>query len=115
MNEEMIEEMTEETMESEKQENTVLEKENQNKNEENTQNPTIKRPLSHRIFAWIVIVLLLAMYVITFVAAISGSGSASQLFMMSLGSTVVLPGVLWLHIRLWKHSVEKTLDKHKSM
>ena len=81
---------------------------------ENKETP-IRRPLSHRIFAWIVIFLLLAMYVITFIAAISGSGSTSELFMMSLGSTVVLPGVLWLHIRLWKHSVEKTLDKHRSI
>ena len=87
----------------------------QNENKEIAEIPTIKRPVSHRVFAWIVIVLLVAMYVITLIAAISGSGSTSQLFMMSLGSTVVLPGVLWLHIRLWKHSVEKTLDKHKSM
>ncbi len=77
-------------------------------NKENTQNQTITRPMSHRVFAWIVIVLLVAMYVVTFIAAISGAGSASDLFMMSLGSTVVLPGLLYLHIRLWKHSVEKT-------
>ena len=88
-----------------------MEENNQNENKETP----IKRPVSHRILAWVVIVLLVAMYVITLIAAISGSGSTSELFMMSLGSTVVLPGVLWLHIRLWKHSVEKTLDKHRSM
>ena len=71
--------------------------------EETTETP-IQRPLSQRVFAWIVIVLLVAMYVITLIAAISGSGTASALFMMSLGSTVVLPGALWLHIRLWKHA-----------
>lgn len=87
---------------------SVIPEENQIKTKENAQNDAIRRPMSHRILAWIVIVLLVAMYVVTFIAAISGAGSASQLFMMSLGSTVVLPGVLWLHIRLWKHSVEKT-------
>ena len=81
---------------------------NQIENKENAQNQTITRPMSHRVFAWIVIVLLVAMYIVTFIAAISGAGSASDLFMMSLGSTVVLPGLLYLHIRLWKHSVEKT-------
>ena len=67
----------------------------------------VTRPMSHRVFAWIVIVLLVAMYVITLIAAISGSGTTSALFMMSLGSTVVLPGALWLHIRLWKHATGK--------
>ena len=94
-------------MENESEE-SVIPKENQIETKENIQNDVIRRPMSHRILAWIVIVLLVAMYVVTFIAAISGAGSASQLFMMSLGSTVVLPGVLWLHIRLWKHSVEKT-------
>ena len=75
-----------------------------NKSQSETEQTPITRPLSHRIFAWIVIVLLVAMYVITLIAAISGSGTASALFMMSMGSTVVLPGALWIHIRLWKHA-----------
>ncbi len=95
------------TMENESEE-SVIPEENQIETKENIKNDVIRRPMSHRILAWIVIVLLVAMYVVAFIAAISGAGSASQLFMMSLGSTVVLPGVLWLHIRLWKHSVEKT-------
>ena len=108
--EEIIEDEKVQTSEGLKPEESSDEKTsiNQIENEENAQNQTVTRPMSHRVFAWIVIVLLVAMYVVTFIAAISGAGSASDLFMMSLGSTVVLPGLLYLHIRLWKHSVEKT-------
>ena len=108
--EEIIEDEKVQTSEDSKTEESASEEMgiSQIENKENTQNQTITRPMSHRVFAWIVIVLLVAMYVVTFIAAISGAGSASDLFMMSLGSTVVLPGLLYLHIRLWKHSVEKT-------
>ncbi|MBO4396216.1 MAG: hypothetical protein J5819_07715 [Eubacterium sp.] len=76
---------------------------NQNENSENSP----KRPLSHRVFAWIAIFLLVGMYTVTLIAALSGSGSASALFMMSLGSTVVLPGLLWLYIRFWNFSSKR--------
>ena len=66
-----------------------------------------KRPMSHRVFAWIAIVLLVGMYTVTLISAISGSGSTSALFMMSLGSTVVIPGLLWLYIRFWKFSMNR--------
>ena len=83
--------------------------ENKNANKE----ITYTRPKSHRVLAWICIVILVAMYVVTLVAAFSGAGSTSALFMMSLGSTVVLPGLLWLYIRFWKFSMgrdRKTFD-----
>ncbi|MBO6108109.1 MAG: hypothetical protein J6P16_01755 [Eubacterium sp.] len=70
----------------------------------NKQN-TPKRPASQRVFAWIIIILLVGMYTATLIFAISGNGSASSLFMMSLGATVVLPGLLWLHIRFWQFSM----------
>ena len=76
-----------------------------NKNTNSEDEP--KRPLSHRVFAWIAIVLLVGMYTVTLIAALSGAGSASALFMMSLGATVVLPGLLWLYIRFWKFSSKR--------
>ncbi|HAK58182.1 MAG TPA: hypothetical protein DCP06_04310 [Lachnospiraceae bacterium] len=76
-------------------------------NEQGVKNEPIVRPKSQRVLAWIVIVLLLSMYVITLVSALSGAGTTSSLFMMSLGSTVVLPGLLWLYIRFWKFSSKR--------
>ncbi|MEE3467414.1 MAG: hypothetical protein VZQ83_03135 [Eubacterium sp.] len=66
---------------------------------------TYQRPKSHRVLAWIAIIILVAMYTVTLISAISGAGTTSALFMMSLGSTVVLPGLLWLYIRFWKFSM----------
>ena len=80
----------------------------QNENIENIgdekKNEQPSRPMSHRVFAWIAIALLVGMYTVTLISAISGGGSTSELFMMSMGATVVIPGLLWLYIRFWKFS-----------
>ncbi len=78
-----------------------MNEENKNENKQNA----YERPKSHRVLAWIAIFLLFGMYLITFISAITGAGSTSALFMMSLGSTIVLPGLLWLYIRFWKFSM----------
>ena len=78
-----------------------MSEENKNENKE----ITYERPVSHRVLAWIAIIILVAMYTVTLISAISGAGTTSALFMMSLGSTVVLPGLLWLYIRFWKFSM----------
>ena len=80
-------------------------KDNQNITEEP------KRPTSHRVIAWVCIVLLLSMYTITFISAVSGGGSTSALFMMSLGSTILIPCVLWGYMCLWKWSVNRNRKK----
>ena len=84
-----------------------MSEENQIKNEEIEENTVPRRPKSHRIVAWIAIILLLAMYTVTLIAALSGSGTTSALFMMSLGATVVIPGLLWGYIVFWKASMER--------
>lgn len=83
------------------EENKTTNIKNQNENKETA----YARPKSHRILAWICIVLLVGMYTVTLVAAFSGAGTTNALFMMSLGATVVLPGLLWLYIRFWKFSM----------
>ena len=70
-----------------------------------------KRPTSHRVIAWVCIILLLSMYTITFISAVSGGGSTSALFMMSLGSTILIPCVLWGYMCLWKWSVNRNRKK----
>ncbi|MCR4605553.1 MAG: hypothetical protein K5639_06085 [Eubacterium sp.] len=65
------------------------------------------RPKSHRILAWIVIVLLLSMYIVTLIVAIIGNGMAGPMFMACVGASIVLPGILWFHVRLWQMSVDR--------
>ncbi len=86
--------------------NTKIKNDINNSKNENKDNLP-ERPMSHRVFAWIAIVILVGMYTITLISAISGSGTTSALFMMSLGSTVVIPGLLWLYIRFWKFSMNR--------
>ena len=97
----------------------------------NTENPNTEsskkkeqppRPMAQRVMAWIAIVLLVGMYTVTLISAISGGGSTSELFMMSMGATVVLPGLLWLYIRFWKFSsgrdretFREDIEKEKSI
>lgn len=49
-----------------------------------------------RILAWIGIILLLAMYVVTFVAAIFSSPSTNGLFLASLTMTFVIPAAIYV-------------------
>ncbi|MBO4873233.1 MAG: hypothetical protein J5496_07445 [Lachnospiraceae bacterium] len=51
-----------------------------------------------RIGAVIVIILLLSMYLICFIAAVSGSESLQPLFKITLGMTVALPVLLYVFI-----------------
>ena len=71
------------------------------------------RPKSHRILAWIVIVLLLAMYIATLVVAITGGGVAGPMFMACVGASIFLPGALWFHLRLWQISVDRNRKEYE--
>ena len=51
-----------------------------------------------RIGALIVIILLLSMYLVLFVAAISGSEKMQPLFRVTLGMTIALPILLYVFI-----------------
>ena len=77
------------------------------KSETEKKTEEIPRPKSHRVFAWIAIILLVSMYTVTLIAALSGSGTASELFMMSLGATILIPCLLWGYICLWKVFVKR--------
>ena len=51
-----------------------------------------------RVAAIIGIVLLVALYVITFISALLGSEGAGRLFRFSLGMTIAVPIFLWIFI-----------------
>lgn len=55
-----------------------------------------------RMAALIGVIFLLALYLITLVAAITAYEGASELFMMCIGSSILLPIMFWLYIRFAK-------------
>ena len=55
-----------------------------------------------RIGAIVVIVLLLSMYVVCFIAAVSGGEKAQIIFRASLGMTIALPILLYIFILFLK-------------
>ena len=59
--------------------------------------PQQKRTRFQRILSWAGILLLLALYVITFVAAIVSSPSANGLFLASLTLTFVIPAAIYVY------------------
>ena len=58
-----------------------------------------------RIVAWVGIILVLAMYVLTFVAALMSSPAANGLFMASLTMTIMIPGAIFVF--LWLRDLGK--------
>lgn len=61
-----------------------------------------------QIAAWICIVLLVLLYVATFVMAFMDFPGAGALFRACLGATIGLPVLLWIYIWLYG----KVTDKH---
>lgn len=57
---------------------------------------------TRRILALIGIVLLLSMYVVCFVAAVTGAGNATTLFRAALGATIAVPFVLYCLLLIMK-------------
>ena len=67
-----------------------------------------------RIGAIVVIILLLSMYLLCFIAAVSGSEHLQTLFRVTLGMTVAVPVLLYIFILFLRmgsrHKVEITED-----
>lgn len=61
-----------------------------------------------QIAAWVCIILLLLLYIVTFIAAIFDSSESGVLFRTCLMATIILPILLWIYIWLYG----KMKDKH---
>ena len=57
-------------------------------------------PKSIRIIAMVGIILLLALYIITLIAALTTSPQAAGLFKACLGASILLPLVFWSYLRI---------------
>lgn len=66
-----------------------------------------------RITALVGVVLLLGMYLVTLIAAITTSPATPALFRMCIGSSILLPILFWLYIRFAKLMIERDREKMK--
>lgn len=66
--------------------------------QKNSDHPEGRHSTARRIVAWIAILLLAGMYIVTFIAALLSSPSASGLFRFCLGMTIAVPIAAWLLI-----------------
>lgn len=64
-----------------------------------------------RIVAMVGVILLLALYLVTLVAAITTSPAAPELFKMCIGASILLPIMFWLYIRFAKLFMEHDREK----
>ena len=64
-----------------------------------------------RIVAMVGVILLLALYLVTLVAAITTSPTAPELFKMCIGASILLPIMFWLYIRFAKLFMERDREK----
>lgn len=64
--------------------------------------PKRSYPKGVRIMAAVGAVLLVLMYVVTLIAALTTSPASSSLFKACLGGSILLPIMLWLYIRFAK-------------
>ena len=64
-----------------------------------------------RIVAMVGVILLLALYLVTLVAAITTSPTAPELFKMCIGASILLPIMFWLYIRFAKLFMDRDREK----
>jgi len=78
-------------------------------NEENK--PKSSYTKGQRIAAMIGVILLLVMYIVTLISALTTSPNTPALFKMCLGASVILPIIFWFYIRITKYFIDKSKDE----
>lgn len=82
------------------------------RNEVKTENKEEKKEFrssytkGQRIAAMIGVILLLMLYIVTLISAISTSPATPELFKMCIGSSILLPIMFWLYLRFAKLFIE---------
>lgn len=87
-----------------------MEKELTTKEQPAMEQPASSYPRGARIMAAVGAVLLVLMYIITLIAALTTSPASAGLFKACLGGSILLPIMLWLYIRfakLWSNTERK--------
>ena len=64
-----------------------------------------------RIAAMIGVILLLLLYIVTLISAITTSPATPELFKMCIGASILLPIMFWLYIRFAKLFMERDRER----
>lgn len=86
----------------EKERNEIGQEQMEERTEEQDGKAKSSYPKGARIIAGVGAVLLVLMYVVTLIAALTTSPASSGLFKACLGGSILLPIMLWLYIRFAK-------------
>lgn len=81
---------------------SIMEEKLDKKVERESGKPVSSYPKGVRIIAVAGVVLLLLMYIVTLIAALTTSPASGGLFKACLGGSILLPIMLWLYIRFAK-------------
>lgn len=65
-----------------------------------------------RILAMVGVIILLLLYVVTLISAITTSPKTPELFKMCVGASILLPIMFWLYIRFAKLFMEHDREKY---
>lgn len=63
-----------------------------------------------RIISIFVIILLLGLYISSFVLALTGNPNTQRLLMLSIGSTIFVPVFLYIYLRIWKNITKGNIN-----
>lgn len=91
----------------------AMEREMQNKEmQENKKEFHSSYTKGQRIAAIIGVILLLGLYIVTLISAITTSPATPALFKMCIGSSILLPIMFWLYIHFAKMMIERDRNKN---
>lgn len=80
----------------------IMEEKLDKKVERDSGKPVSSYPKGVRVIAIVGVVLLVLMYIVTLIAALTTSPASGGLFKACLGGSILLPIMLWLYIRFAK-------------
>lgn len=80
----------------------IMEEKLDKKVERESGKPVSSYPKGVRVIAIVGVVLLVLMYIVTLIAALTTSPASGGLFKACLGGSILLPIMLWLYIRFAK-------------
>ena len=68
-----------------------------------------KKPVFKRVLAWVGIIILVLLYLLTLIFAIIDFAGWQRYFFASVGATIIIPTILWINIFLY----DRMMDRRK--
>lgn len=81
-------------------------------NNQNNNDKVSSSSKTKRIIAWIAIILLVSMYLVTLILALSGANAYNSWFMVSLYLTLIIPVLAYVAIKLYEKHTDNKEDEN---